>query len=87
MELLTEPKVKGYIIGASNVLFRQKRNLADILIDVDNLTMQCYVSILSNWNDCLQNQIEITHIWIIGKLFGLNIISCISFGFISCFIM
>ncbi|XP_026480961.1 late secretory pathway protein AVL9 homolog [Ctenocephalides felis] len=42
MELLTEPKVKGYIIGASNVLFRQKRNLADILIDVDNLTMQCY---------------------------------------------
>uniref|UniRef100_A0A6M2DGJ9 Putative late secretory pathway protein avl9 n=1 Tax=Xenopsylla cheopis TaxID=163159 RepID=A0A6M2DGJ9_XENCH len=42
MELLTDPGVKGYIIGASNVLFRQKRNLADILIDVDNLTMQCY---------------------------------------------
>lgn len=47
MELLTDPGVKGYIIGASNVLFRQKRNLADILIDVDNLTMQCYVNILT----------------------------------------
>uniref|UniRef100_A0A182SAZ4 Avl9 domain-containing protein n=1 Tax=Anopheles maculatus TaxID=74869 RepID=A0A182SAZ4_9DIPT len=35
MDLLTDPSVKGYIIGASNVLFQHKRQLADVMIDVE----------------------------------------------------
>ncbi|XP_035900998.1 late secretory pathway protein AVL9 homolog [Anopheles stephensi] len=35
MDLLTDPSVKGYIIGASNVLFQHKRQLADVIIDVE----------------------------------------------------
>uniref|UniRef100_A0A182M752 UDENN domain-containing protein n=1 Tax=Anopheles culicifacies TaxID=139723 RepID=A0A182M752_9DIPT len=35
MDLLTDPSVKGYMIGASNVLFQHKRQLADVMIDVE----------------------------------------------------
>lgn len=42
MDLLTDPSVKGYIIGASNVLFQQKRQLADVLIDVENAIIDVY---------------------------------------------
>lgn len=42
MDLLTDPSVKGYIIGASNVLFQQKRNLADVMIDVENAVIDVY---------------------------------------------
>ncbi|EAA06436.5 AGAP000251-PA [Anopheles gambiae str. PEST] len=36
MDLLTDPSVKGYMIGASNVLFQHKRQLADVMIDVES---------------------------------------------------
>uniref|UniRef100_A0AAG5D313 UDENN domain-containing protein n=1 Tax=Anopheles atroparvus TaxID=41427 RepID=A0AAG5D313_ANOAO len=39
MDLLSDPSVKGYIIGASNVLFQHKRHLADVMIDVDGATI------------------------------------------------
>ncbi|XP_053678165.1 late secretory pathway protein AVL9 homolog [Anopheles nili] len=39
MDLLTDPSVKGYIIGASNVLFQHKRQLADVMIDVEALAI------------------------------------------------
>ncbi|XP_062537439.1 late secretory pathway protein AVL9 homolog [Armigeres subalbatus] len=42
MDLLTDPAVKGYIIGASNVLFQQKRQLADVMIDVENAVIDVY---------------------------------------------
>lgn len=42
MDLLTDPSVKGYIIGASNVLFQQKRQLADVMIDVENAVIDVY---------------------------------------------
>lgn len=35
MDLLTDTSVLGYTIGTSNILFQQKKELADILIDVD----------------------------------------------------
>ncbi|KFB37255.1 AGAP000251-PA-like protein [Anopheles sinensis] len=35
MDLLSDPAVKGYIVGASNVLFQHKRQLADVMIDVE----------------------------------------------------
>ncbi|XP_055617086.1 late secretory pathway protein AVL9 homolog [Toxorhynchites rutilus septentrionalis] len=42
MDLLTDPSVKGYIIGASNVLFQQKRQLADVIVDVENAMIDIY---------------------------------------------
>lgn len=42
MDLLTDPSVKGYIIGASNVLFQQKRHLADVMVDVEGTTIDVY---------------------------------------------
>ncbi|XP_053692640.1 late secretory pathway protein AVL9 homolog [Sabethes cyaneus] len=42
MDLLTDPSVKGYIIGASNVLFQQKRHLADVMVDVETTAIDVY---------------------------------------------
>ncbi|XP_011179949.1 late secretory pathway protein AVL9 homolog [Zeugodacus cucurbitae] len=36
MDLLSDPSVLSYVIGTSNVLFQQKRQLADVLVDVEN---------------------------------------------------
>ncbi|XP_068158998.1 late secretory pathway protein AVL9 homolog [Drosophila tropicalis] len=35
MDLLSDPMVLSYIIGTSNVLFQQKRQLADVLVDIE----------------------------------------------------
>ncbi|XP_025425138.1 late secretory pathway protein AVL9 homolog [Sipha flava] len=35
MDILTDPNVRGYVIGASNILFKQKKNLADVIIEID----------------------------------------------------
>lgn len=40
MDLLSDPSVLSYVIGTSNVLFQQKKNLSDIQIDIDNATME-----------------------------------------------
>ena len=42
MDLLSDPSVHGYIIGTSNVLFQQKKQLADVLIDVENGTIDVH---------------------------------------------
>jgi len=34
MDILTDPNVRGYVIGASNILFKQKKNLADVIVEV-----------------------------------------------------
>lgn len=34
MDVLLDPNVRGYFIGATNVLFKQKKHLADILVEV-----------------------------------------------------
>ncbi|XP_055389654.1 late secretory pathway protein AVL9 homolog [Condylostylus longicornis] len=39
MDLLTDPSVLSYVIGTSNVLFQQKKNLADIQVDTENATL------------------------------------------------
>ncbi|XP_018800974.1 PREDICTED: late secretory pathway protein AVL9 homolog isoform X2 [Bactrocera latifrons] len=36
MDLLSDPSVLSYVIGTSNVLFQQKRQLADVLVDIEN---------------------------------------------------
>lgn len=41
MDLLNDINVRGYIVGATNVLFKQKRQLYDILIDIDNMRIEC----------------------------------------------
>ncbi|KAJ6637557.1 Late secretory pathway protein AVL9 like [Pseudolycoriella hygida] len=41
MDLLSDPSINSYIIGTSNILFKQKRQSTDVvLIDVDNCTIE-----------------------------------------------
>jgi hypothetical protein len=35
---LSEPNINGYIVGATNVLFKQKKTLFDAIIEVSFLT-------------------------------------------------
>lgn len=41
MDLLSDVNVRGYVTGATNVLFKQKRQLYDILIDIDSGRIEC----------------------------------------------
>lgn len=41
MDLLNDVNVRGYVVGATNVLFKQKRQLYDVLIDIDNMRIEC----------------------------------------------
>lgn len=40
MDLLSDPAVKGFAIGASNVLFKQKRQLFDVLVELSDLRIE-----------------------------------------------
>lgn len=40
MDLLSDPAVKGFLIGASNVLFKQKRQLFDVLVESSDLRIE-----------------------------------------------
>lgn len=40
MDLLTDPSVNGFVIGTSNILFRQKRQLMDVFIDIETTTIE-----------------------------------------------
>lgn len=41
LDLLTDVNVRSYVVGATNVLFKQKRQLYDILVDVDSGKIEC----------------------------------------------
>ncbi|XP_063707588.1 late secretory pathway protein AVL9 homolog [Culicoides brevitarsis] len=36
MDLLQDPSVQSYVIGASNILFKQKRQLADVFVETES---------------------------------------------------
>lgn len=40
MDLLTDSSVQGYTIGASNILFQQKKQLTEVFIDVEAGTIE-----------------------------------------------
>lgn len=40
LDLLSDPAVTGFVVGASNVLFKQKRQLFDILVDTTELRIE-----------------------------------------------
>ncbi|KAH8386537.1 hypothetical protein KR093_001162 [Drosophila rubida] len=42
MDLLSDPMVLSYIIGTSNVLFQQKRQLADVLVDIEAANLDAH---------------------------------------------
>lgn len=46
MDLLFDVNVRGYMVGATNVLFKQKRQLADVLVEVENATLETQDPIL-----------------------------------------
>ena len=39
LDILTQPSIHGYVIGATNALFKAKKDLSDVLIDVDEDTL------------------------------------------------
>ncbi|XP_060529324.1 late secretory pathway protein AVL9 homolog isoform X2 [Cylas formicarius] len=41
LDLLTDMNVRSYIVGATNVLFKQKHQLYDILVDIDSNRIEC----------------------------------------------
>jgi len=34
LDLLTDVRVKGFLIGTTNVLFKQKKDLVDVIVEV-----------------------------------------------------
>ncbi|KAH8421360.1 hypothetical protein KR009_002927 [Drosophila setifemur] len=42
MDLLSDPMVLSYFIGTSNVLFQQKRQLADVLVDIEAANLEAH---------------------------------------------
>lgn len=46
LDLILDPSINGYVIGASNILFQQKMQLADVMIYVEDLTIETNVSLL-----------------------------------------
>ncbi|KAF5307941.1 hypothetical protein FQR65_LT06508 [Abscondita terminalis] len=41
LDLLSDMKVRGYVVGATNILFKQKRQLSDVLVDIENFKIEC----------------------------------------------
>ncbi|KAJ8948162.1 hypothetical protein NQ318_009254 [Aromia moschata] len=41
LDLLTDVNVRSYVVGATNILFKQKRQLYDILVDIDANRIEC----------------------------------------------
>lgn len=40
LDLLSDPAVEGFVVGASNVLFKQKRQLFDVLVDLNEMRIE-----------------------------------------------
>lgn len=34
LDILTQPSVHGYLIGATNILFKQKKGVAEVVVDI-----------------------------------------------------
>ncbi|XP_066261043.1 late secretory pathway protein AVL9 homolog [Euwallacea similis] len=41
LDLLADVNVRSYVVGATNVLFKQKRQLYDVMVDVDGGRIEC----------------------------------------------
>lgn len=41
LDLLVDVNVRSYVVGATNILFKQKRQLYDILVDIDGNRIEC----------------------------------------------
>ncbi|KAJ8984789.1 hypothetical protein NQ317_003703 [Molorchus minor] len=41
LDLLSDVNVRSYVVGATNILFKQKRQLYDILVDIDGNRIEC----------------------------------------------
>lgn len=40
IDLLADVNVRGYVVGATNVLFKQKKQLADVLVEIDGTRIE-----------------------------------------------
>lgn len=41
LDLLSDVNVRGYVVGATNILFKQKSQLYDVLVDIDAGRIEC----------------------------------------------
>nr|XP_023015382.1 late secretory pathway protein AVL9 homolog isoform X1 [Leptinotarsa decemlineata] len=41
LDLLSDVNVRSYVVGATNILFKQKRQLYDILVDIESGRIEC----------------------------------------------
>lgn len=41
LDLLSDVNVRGYVVGATNILFKQKTQLYDILVDIETGRIEC----------------------------------------------
>lgn len=41
LDLLSDVNVRGYVVGATNILFKQKRQLSDVLVDIESFKIEC----------------------------------------------
>jgi len=53
MEILNDPDIRGYVIGATNVLFKQKKSLFDAVIELETGRIDIF-------DDELRRQLELT---------------------------
>lgn len=53
MEILNDPNIRGYVIGATNVLFKQKKSLFDVVIELETGRIDIF-------DDELRRQLELT---------------------------
>lgn len=40
MDLLTDDNVRGYVVGATNILFKQKKRIAEVLVEVEGARVE-----------------------------------------------
>lgn len=53
LDLLKDPSVRGFLAGATNVLFKQKRNLVDAIVEIDDSKIEI-------WDNDLRKQLHLT---------------------------
>nr|CAI5868837.1 unnamed protein product [Callosobruchus analis] len=41
LDLLSDVNVRSYVVGTTNILFKQKRQLYDVLVDIDSNRIEC----------------------------------------------
>jgi hypothetical protein len=61
LDLLSDINVRGYLVGATNVLFKQKKQLADVLVEVGKPSRLLPVALFLFYNAAEESLIQISN--------------------------